>query len=754
MGILQGFWPSLLVLGLIVVLWIEARALGGRTTLGWSRFVTAFAYGAVGATAVAFITERIASLLVSPAMVSYTIGPVAEEIVKALPLFLLVIVWHDGRRLAISDLALLGISVGLGFQFVESNLRALVAGNVPPELHDVSWLLPGVHTATAGSVVAAGHAIWTGLIGLALGFGIRVGRPFALFLGTVALAVIAFDHVMFNWALYQDTLGYTSPASAAVPLAVIQDLTLRGRLEVGVLAIGLVAGNFVDSRTRSRLPSDFFLAYEHGSPLVILEWVVAARIGLSGGPLGLRAALTYFRQRKAYQVALANAERGRESPSYVRSLEQRLRAELADVEDAPTSPSIRMRVRPSAVASGVVANAGNILLCIALAVLFLFGLSQMAPPVSRVLFGSAPALVLGLVGIGVVAYQLRRFAAAPIAPGGDPESPIAYHLGIIVLGGSLVSAATALAGWFLPRQVFGVSPGLLFVTGPLFQWAASGGNPSAVLGAGAALVGRAVKPPDSDRCGWRRKWVNRVSKRIQADYDEIALIRKLETKYAAQIAAGGTLTSSQVSHRSMFPHRIRTLQADIARLERFLKRLMKELAACMAKAEADDATARPTAQPDEPDPPQPKRAGLPWRPGQPPVQPQPQAQPVPPRPLPGGVPVPAASKPAPGRPPKSCAEFETYVELGKTDLQRKADAVRALLSQKMVAPTASGPQASRAPALDGEVAKAQEDVWFALEGLKARYRLLANCRQQPELANVTAATFHITPDLLRQPPTE
>src|SRR5438309_7117486 len=194
-------WPTGIIVLLLALLWVECRLLSGRPTVAPGRFFLAFCFGTIGATVLSLLLERVGDAFITPAHVGYTLGPPVEELAKALPLILIAFVWRDGRRLGIADLTLLGVATGLGFEFVETNLRALASGSLANGLSDVTPLIPGWRGGPGGSVWSAGHAVWTGLVGLACGVGLRLwprGR-WAWLPAVPALFVVTLDHALFNY---------------------------------------------------------------------------------------------------------------------------------------------------------------------------------------------------------------------------------------------------------------------------------------------------------------------------------------------------------------------------------------------------------------------------------------------------------------------------------------------------------------------------------------------------------------------------
>src|SRR5207245_10458869 len=160
------------------------------------RFLHLFAWGCIGATAVSLLVARLLSIRMGTASYSYSAGPVVEELAKAAPVLLIAFVWRDGRRLTITDLALIGLASGLGFEFAESNLRALTRGTIAHDVADVTPFIAGLLIGIGGLVVAAGHGVWTGVVGLAAGLGRRLWPKsgFAWLPAVLAIGWGSLDH--------------------------------------------------------------------------------------------------------------------------------------------------------------------------------------------------------------------------------------------------------------------------------------------------------------------------------------------------------------------------------------------------------------------------------------------------------------------------------------------------------------------------------------------------------------------------------
>ncbi|WP_228564305.1 PrsW family glutamic-type intramembrane protease, partial [Catenulispora rubra] len=105
------------------------------------------------------------------------IGPAIEEVFKAL--LLVLIVWLAARRRDVRpsalDLMLLGMWVGAGYELYEDAMYGRGGthfGSVPV----LSLVFPAMIKSDALSVVATGHLMYTGVVGLGLGVGVLYRR--------------------------------------------------------------------------------------------------------------------------------------------------------------------------------------------------------------------------------------------------------------------------------------------------------------------------------------------------------------------------------------------------------------------------------------------------------------------------------------------------------------------------------------------------------------------------------------------------
>src|SRR5438105_11479333 len=95
-----SFWPTLYLATSLLVIWLGFRLIAGRTVLPARRFVRFFVMGMVGGGFASLVAQRIMTNWADVETVSWSSGPVIEEVFKALPVLVVVLLLVDGRRLA------------------------------------------------------------------------------------------------------------------------------------------------------------------------------------------------------------------------------------------------------------------------------------------------------------------------------------------------------------------------------------------------------------------------------------------------------------------------------------------------------------------------------------------------------------------------------------------------------------------------------------------------------------------------------
>lgn len=218
----QHLWSLVVVLAIAV----PARTMGWRSILGILL---------VGLLGVSTLSLLVGSPVVS-ALGAYDDRAVAlwvpftEELCKALPVALFALLAARNRRLRPSalDFGLLGFASGTGFALIENVDFGRADGSMTAAL-PFSVLFPSIFTQSVGdqTQLVAGHAVWTGLIGLAIGFGVLYSRRFRFAWVAIPIAfLISFaEHGLVN---------------AARPPVLAVELTADGGLSPTLLVAGLL----------------------------------------------------------------------------------------------------------------------------------------------------------------------------------------------------------------------------------------------------------------------------------------------------------------------------------------------------------------------------------------------------------------------------------------------------------------------------------------------------------------------------------
>ena len=492
-------WPTGYLLGLSLLVFLEGYILVGRPTLGLRRYLMAFTYGAVGAVALSFIIERALTRVVAPVTLAYTVAPLVEESVKLFPILLISGFLADWRRLSVGDLALLGLASGLGFEFVEENLRVLTHGTVAVGgTAMVTPFIPGWRTLGDGLVNAAGHGIWTGTVALAVAAALALTRRrrYALVVGIVALAWVTFDHGVFNWEVAANSGGGALPGIAPQ----IYRLTLQGRLEVFVLPAGLLLSGVLAHMQLKRL-SDHRLPGESAKAGFVSEWATVIA-SLRSGPAAAARSLRYFRLRQACALAV-NEQRldprpeAKDRATYLTYL---LQVQKAAISDGPgwrqwfgrlpqRLRKIPRRLEPHTVPGLILAFAF---------LLFSFPPGLISGRLARPLFSAPLVLGFGLLGLGYTLLQARdfRLVPRPSATNATGELLVAWDMRVLLLIGAAVLPLVSIVGWLFPSLIWAPIAGT-FVTDAIGEWTLIGGvPPSSGPGAGPKKDWLAIKLTD------------------------------------------------------------------------------------------------------------------------------------------------------------------------------------------------------------------------------------------------------------------
>ncbi|MGB2940280.1 MAG: toxin glutamine deamidase domain-containing protein, partial [Candidatus Dormiibacterota bacterium] len=312
------------------------------------------------------------------------------------------------------------------------------------------------------------------------------------------------------------------------PLEWLYSVTLQGRIEVVLLAAGLLLTGWLEGRrhwTAFGNRPDLMLSGEQSQPAVFNEWAVATG-RFRGGIDGARQVLTYFRHRRAFalarsQVAPSGPGAEQVAPAYVTGLEESLLAERERVE-SPNEQTARPRRSVKAFLGQLwtVIKAHRLLLLIAILLIAVFLVLRATGSINYI-YGRPLALIIALASLAYAGWRLRRFLKQPPPDqaSADGETLAAHHGHAILAFAAVGIAACAVVVWFLPQGALVPTSGLAFSLGVLSQWvAATGAAPSGLLGLG----GLAAPTGECKDCGPARDAVEAGKKELARLAEEAA----------------------------------------------------------------------------------------------------------------------------------------------------------------------------------------------------------------------------------------
>lgn len=323
----------------VLMIWLVSwpRSLGLRTALLF------LAVGALTCTILVYIPQWILLQFFSADALSFTAGPVAEELLKAAPLFVLFFMTATGRRIGPLDGLVLGVAIGAGFDLAEIVLTTLRGFAVSDAGRPLSRALPGAlwvwpfNGTERGFIEGSplylvSHHVWTGLVGFGIGFArflasrSRVAYAVPVFL----LAWVTYDHAAFNYfAVESGFFGIVVHPTLDEPvLSVLSPLEAFGaRLSqafIACLLAGIILeeaimdktiGARVDIPHYRELPIRFFLLSE----------VVNSVKALRYGPRHLVALWGFYMYRRQVAHAWWHAPETSILSAHARDLRERVR---------------------------------------------------------------------------------------------------------------------------------------------------------------------------------------------------------------------------------------------------------------------------------------------------------------------------------------------------------------------------------------------------------------------------------------------
>jgi RsiW-degrading membrane proteinase PrsW (M82 family) len=122
--------------------------------------------------------------------------PIIEEVTKLIPVVIVALIWRWRRTGSpgITDMMALGTAAGAGFAFHEDALWQRLSGSGLDG--DLGFLVPSTFS-DAGT--AAGHAVWTGFVGLGIGLWlVNPRRWWTIAAPLAALVLVIVDHGTWN----------------------------------------------------------------------------------------------------------------------------------------------------------------------------------------------------------------------------------------------------------------------------------------------------------------------------------------------------------------------------------------------------------------------------------------------------------------------------------------------------------------------------------------------------------------------------
>ncbi len=275
---------------------------------------------------------------------SYTVDPFVEELIKLLPLTLLVMVPTFRRQWSLTDFVLIAAATGAGFGLAEDLYRfgasadraqgiaggwALVFSEgymLVPSIGKIltSWLPVGV-AASGGATRLNVHLIWSAVGGLAVGLALLVRTNKARVIALGLFVYVALDHAGGNMS----NLGDSWLAWLAWPIRTFSHL--RWLMPIAALA----AAWWFDQRRQGARDSDDLLLKAEQSASSPLQGILAATC--TRLPWSLISVDRFVRMRRAFRTENAAAS-VYAAPLYAVVVHERDRVdrELAKLEsDAP-----------------------------------------------------------------------------------------------------------------------------------------------------------------------------------------------------------------------------------------------------------------------------------------------------------------------------------------------------------------------------------------------------------------------------------
>lgn len=243
----------------ILQFWLLCRS----KTLTWKKYTYFFFAGAWLIVPVnSFIVRSITAIFGGREQDVWSqafLTPIAEEVLKLIPIGVYLFLSRRASTLSLSDYALMGAATGAGFQFLEETTRRLVSGGNygvtllgGKVLHwDLFTLFPGYfEEGFLPDKMSAGHSLLTAMVALGIGLALRFKSKLkrsAYIFPVILLVWSIFDHAIWN-------ASYRAPDW----LTGIHDLLGSGYAAKPVFLMMLGAALIIDywelNRIREKIP--------------------------------------------------------------------------------------------------------------------------------------------------------------------------------------------------------------------------------------------------------------------------------------------------------------------------------------------------------------------------------------------------------------------------------------------------------------------------------------------------------------------
>lgn len=480
--------------------WAAFRVLAGRATLATRDFARLFIVGLAGSTTAALLLERLVrSATLHQAVTGIYAGPI-EELAKALPLLAMLAFFGSWRRLTLADWALAGLAGAAGFTFGQWWIQLSVPeSDWPKSWH---WYLLGSGLSNApgqlgeigdGLIYFSGAAT-TAFVGLLVGLGVRLGRSrrTGIALGFAGLALTAIENGIYRYEV-GPLATFSARAYGELPrLAVFAERVLmQGRLDLWLFIAGLFVASWTEGRwALASVPKTrrVLLADEATVPLVLAEWIVAARRAADHGWTVFERVNRYFRERRQYMVALADLVREPRSEPLVAEVVDLRNRLVLDREALVSTSGLRAfpawPFRQPSLGRWVRDYPLQIVGLVAAIVVLAVFPSDLPDFLADAIGSAIVAFALALAAV-VLAFGGLRRARVP-SPGVEGQD--ARDLQLLTLGTGFLTGILALLVSFVPT--FTLIPDLgqrTFLLEPIELWASGagypryGGNPHTLL---------------------------------------------------------------------------------------------------------------------------------------------------------------------------------------------------------------------------------------------------------------------------------